>query len=496
MSPTLIDELLSEQRTLTPVARFAREHDRRDHALAGTYRDLIPLSAPGPGEQYAFEVDLDKCTGCKACVAACHSLNGLDDQESWREVGRLQGHANGQAVVQTVTTACHHCADPGCAHGCPVLAYEKDSVTGVVRHLDDQCIGCQYCIMKCPYEVPKYSDRLGIVRKCDMCHGRLAAGEAPACVQACPTSAIAIRVIRTSTARARAAEGVFLPHTPDPRITIPTTRYVSTKPLAESLRAADHAAPTVQPGHGPLVIMLVFTQTGLGLLIAATFQASPLAWLIAAVVLIHLGLAASILHLGQPLKAWRAFLGWRTSWLSREIIALGTFLAASTATLGLEVALPFSPAPTPPWVVPAALTAAIVTGILGVFCSAMVYHDTHRQVWRGSRTFLRFFGTTALFALPAALPALLILKLAWEARMISLQNSDAQSPTLTDRQRSALLLRGPLRRWTLARFLIGAMAIPLFFLSLPAALLLALLGELIERWLYFKSGVATKMPGS
>ena len=57
------------------------------------------------------------------------------------------------------------------------MAYDKDPETGIVRHLDDQCIGCQYCVLKCPYDVPKYSERLGIVRKCDMCVGRLRAGE-------------------------------------------------------------------------------------------------------------------------------------------------------------------------------------------------------------------------------------------------------------------------------------------------------------------------------
>jgi len=76
--------------------------------------------------------------------------------------------------------------------GCPVLAYDKDETTGIVRHLDDQCIGCQYCILKCPYDVPKYSESRGIVRKCDMCHDRLSVGEAPACVQACPNEAIRI----------------------------------------------------------------------------------------------------------------------------------------------------------------------------------------------------------------------------------------------------------------------------------------------------------------
>ena len=68
---TLIDELLSEQSVLqTPVAQFSDYHDREPD-LAPHYRQLIPLEKPGSGEQYAFEVALDRCTGCKACVSAC-----------------------------------------------------------------------------------------------------------------------------------------------------------------------------------------------------------------------------------------------------------------------------------------------------------------------------------------------------------------------------------------------------------------------------------------
>src|SRR5882757_676252 len=109
---TLIDELIAEQRRLqTPVARFSEVHDRgTSPALESLYRDLIPLTAPRPGEQYAFEVDLDSCTGCKACVAGCHSLNGLDDEEAWRDVGFVIGGSRAAPYQQTVTTACHHCA--------------------------------------------------------------------------------------------------------------------------------------------------------------------------------------------------------------------------------------------------------------------------------------------------------------------------------------------------------------------------------------------------
>src|SRR5437879_369526 len=193
---TLIDALLADQRELTAVTRFAQQHE--SHALpaqAKYYRDLIPLSVPKPGEQYAFEVDLDRCSGCKACVTACHSLNGLDEEETWRDVGLLFSDDWRAPFQATVTTACHHCVDPGCLNGCPVLAYDKDPMTGIVRHLDDQCIGCHYCVMKCPYEVPQYSAKRGIVRKCDMCGSRLKQGEAPACVQACPSRAIRITLV-------------------------------------------------------------------------------------------------------------------------------------------------------------------------------------------------------------------------------------------------------------------------------------------------------------
>jgi len=83
-----VDALLSEQQTLTAVERFSSLHDAGEvpekHKI---YSELLPLSKPGVGQQYAFEVDLDACTGCKACVAGCHTMNGLDEGETWRGVG-------------------------------------------------------------------------------------------------------------------------------------------------------------------------------------------------------------------------------------------------------------------------------------------------------------------------------------------------------------------------------------------------------------------------
>src|SRR5205814_3854625 len=163
------------------------------------------------------------------------SLNGLDDDETWRSVGLLvdapiEHDAKRKAqrgFQQNITTACHHCVDPACLTGCPVKAYDKDVQTGIVRHLDDQCIGCQYCVLKCPYDVPKYNDRLGIVRKCDMCSSRLSVGEAPACVQACPNEAIRITKVQTESVRIefRERNGNFLSGAPAGDYTLPTTRY-------------------------------------------------------------------------------------------------------------------------------------------------------------------------------------------------------------------------------------------------------------------------------
>jgi len=79
----LIAYLLLEQTDLTAVERFAQFHDDAQAPLQGRYYSaLIPATPPGPGQQYGFEVDLDRCSGCKACVSACHSMNGLDEGEA------------------------------------------------------------------------------------------------------------------------------------------------------------------------------------------------------------------------------------------------------------------------------------------------------------------------------------------------------------------------------------------------------------------------------
>ena len=538
---TLVDQLLEEQASAgTAAEHFARWHARtaaiRSKAPGETpndrFRRLIPLSRPGSGEQYAFEVDLSRCTGCKACVAACHSLNGLDPAEAWREVGDLRVTASrmtDRPATQTVTTSCHHCLDPACAHGCPVLAYEKDAETGVVRHLDDQCIGCSYCILKFPYDAPKYNPRLGIVRKCDMCHQRLAAGEAPACVQACPTEAIAIRVVsknRVPAAGARLVPGAF-----DSSYTRPTTVYVNPSPAATPAdgvwsQPTDPSELPLAPAHPPLTVMLVLTQMAAGGFAAGAIarlsspdagEQAPL--LVSAAMAGWAGLSASVLHLGQPLKAWRIFLGWRRSWLSREALVLGAFGAVAWAAVIRACLAATSGRPDSPGGDPILPVLGALLGLAGVAASGMVYIDTRRPFWSFGLVAGKFAGTTVLLGsgLAAAVwswqgeeGAVVAAAVAWTARwVLSVWEWVAERAALKNPSCPwhvpALILRhrqSACRHTRTALFVLTGIILPTLALGFPSlvapsltiGLLATTLSQLIERHQFFTAAAAPHMP--
>ncbi len=424
-------------------------------------------------------------------------------------------------------------------NGCPTNAYEKDPVTGIVRHLDDQCFGCQYCILKCPYDVPKYSKKRGIVRKCDMCHSRLAVGEAPACVQACPNGAIRIETVSKETVR-RAANQRFLPGAPLPDYTLPTTRYTSKRGLPNNMRSADFHNLKPQHAHPPLVVMLVLTQLsvgGFGVAIALRrfFPAELMQKLtpfhsLVALALGLLAIGASVLHLGRPLYAWRAVVGLKTSWLSREIVAFGLFAGLAVAYASSFWISRLSPFQQPLGV------SVFASGLGGIFCSLKIYQDTRRKFWNGALTAMKFFGSAALLGpatilftttaravfmpditadagfrqitarLGGFLIALTVLKLLTEASTLRHLLDKEFSPL----KRTALLMVGELGEAMGIRFitgLLGGVVLPLYFLiSHPAPglatlavtcwiLFFALLGELLERYLFFTAVIAPKMPG-
>jgi len=133
--------------------------------------------------------DSTRCIGCGACSAACKEQNALPDEiedktsaYTWTVVEQVDG-AN-------VRRLCMHCLTPTCVSVCPVGAMKK-SATGPVDYDPNLCIGCRYCIMACPFDVPKYQwDKLlPVVGKCVMCAPRVAAGQPTACAAVCPTGA-------------------------------------------------------------------------------------------------------------------------------------------------------------------------------------------------------------------------------------------------------------------------------------------------------------------
>jgi len=424
-----------------------------------------------------------------------------------------------------------------------VNAYEKDPVTGIVRHLDDQCFGCQYCTLACPYDVPQYNAAKGIVRKCDMCSDRLEVGEAPACVQACPHEAISINTVDIQQVVEDAETDYFLPAAPDPLVTLPTTRFKTDRVFPRNTLPADYYSVNPQHPHWPLIVMLVLTQLSVGAFVTGLFLdrwlATPSATIFrqfhatSALTFGLLALVASTMHLGRPLYAFRAIIGIRHSWLSREIIAFGAFAGSAfafAAVCWLDPDSRFSS--------PLELTVAIA-GAVGVFSSAMIYVVTGREFWSFGSTIAKFALTAAVLGIASTWFSLLLfsgavndaeaigtfqstgstllqmlmiavaLKLSLEVSLFRYLFARRNSPM----KRSARLLVGPLSNSALARFgcgILGGIAMPLLilaeqsdtgnsvFLLLPAAMLLTacVSGEFLERFQFFAACSAPRMPGS
>ncbi|HEV2768117.1 MAG TPA: 4Fe-4S binding protein [Acidimicrobiales bacterium] len=113
-------------------------------AQARYHRALVPLSQPGPGQQYGFVVDLDACTGCKACVTACHVMNGLDDGESWRSVGGVRARGCRASLPPDGDRFVPPLRGSGLPPGLPGQRLREGPGHRVVAHLDESCIGCRY----------------------------------------------------------------------------------------------------------------------------------------------------------------------------------------------------------------------------------------------------------------------------------------------------------------------------------------------------------------
>ena len=299
----------------------------------------------------AFRFDAGRCTGCRACELACSIENDLPWGDSWRGVHDFNpAHAPGLPSYH-LSLACNHCDDAPCMSCCPALAYRRDGATGAVLIEAELCIGCRYCEWVCPFEAPRFDEKAGTMTKCTLCEPRLRAGMEPACVSICPTDALGTTDRKSgSEAGERWIDG--FPRTDcGPAIRFAPLRgdgpEIARAPaaLAASLLASlIESRPESRTGGVSITLrrewpLAVFT-LGAAILVAwiagaasRGLPASPWQFLIACAVL--MGLSAT--HLGKPLRAWRAVLNVRGSWLSREVALFGAFAAAGFLVLYLEV---------------------------------------------------------------------------------------------------------------------------------------------------------------
>ncbi|MBI3393122.1 MAG: dimethyl sulfoxide reductase anchor subunit [Nitrospirae bacterium] len=325
--------------------------------------------------QMAFHFNATDCIGCHSCAAACSEKNALPPETAWRKVGAIEGGLWPDTVRVNISMACNHCHTPVCLKGCPTRAYSKDPATGAVIVDSETCIGCKYCTFVCPYNAPVFDPRRGSVSKCNFCVDRQAEGLDPACVAACLGHALTFGPL----GEMENGGGETLreiPGFPPAGITRPSIRFAMGNRLPERLERLDQTPLSYHPStngtgpktiaaiaaspsrdrflgstvrwkeaEAPLVAFTLLAQAVVGaflfLLSAVGDQPSARSYsLVAAalVPLLGLGMAASTGHLGKPLRAYRAVRNLRTSWLSREVVAVGALFGGLLAYAGLGLA--------------------------------------------------------------------------------------------------------------------------------------------------------------
>ena len=149
--------------------------------------------------------DATVCIGCKACVGACASANGLEPDTAlsggiWQMPTDLNPqtkniitvyHSDDGSEASFMKRQCMHCVDPACASGCPFGALSKGKF-GIVEWNGNLCIGCRFCEISCPFDVPRFewSKFNPKIVKCELCRHRLPNGDQPACTEVCPVGAV------------------------------------------------------------------------------------------------------------------------------------------------------------------------------------------------------------------------------------------------------------------------------------------------------------------
>lgn len=177
--------------------------------------------------QYGFYFDSTRCTGCRTCEMACKDYKDSSEGIHFRKVYDFEGGSwetnpdgtcTSTSFVYHVSLGCQHCTEPACVHVCPTGAMHKDAETGIVSVDAGKCVGCGYCHMACPYNVPTVDRAVGHSVKCDGCAERVAQGKRPICVESCPLRALEFGPVDEVSGKGERANIAPLP---DPSYTSP-----------------------------------------------------------------------------------------------------------------------------------------------------------------------------------------------------------------------------------------------------------------------------------
>lgn len=364
-----------------------------------------------------FLFDSSFCTGCKACQAACKDKNQLPVGVLWRRVYEISGDGNWQenegtwscdVFAYNLSMACNHCEYPKCAGVCPTNAYTIRP-DGIVLLDTQRCTGCGYCAWACPYGAPQFNEQAGVMTKCNFCVDDLQAGQAPACVAACPMRCLDAAEI--AAGKSYPGQTQQVPPMPEPDNRNP--RFLI-KPHPAVAQAIEGGAQIVNREEisprmvgrfreAPLVAFTLLAQmavgafflTGLwGLLsklmnASGTFQNSPMGlYSVGGVLLISLLISFS--HLGNPINAWRMTSHLKKSWLSREILFTSLFGVFWAVTVLLETFKAAIPLEFIAWVITS------LSGLAAIMSMAQIYRLKTVPGWNSRYTTLEFFISTFL----------------------------------------------------------------------------------------------------
>ena len=384
--------------------------------------------------RWGMAIDLNRCVGCQTCTAACKHANDTPPEVQWRRVIDVEQGTFPDVERLFMVVGCQHCEEPPCVPVCPTGA-TRQRADGLVTMDYDQCIGCAYCAVSCPYQArtimheergyfgtkrteqelaTAHPERRGVAQKCTFCVDRVDAGLAqglvpgadpaasPACAAACIASAIHFGDYndpQSNVSRLTAAGENFQMH--EELGTNPQIRYLYTHPAVpgraakpadeDDARQSDLANPLVGPlqrfwdwraamnwcfgGAGSGLAVMAWVAAWIGILPPARLPAvMALAGLLMAI-----GLFCVFLKIGRQLRFWRAVLRPQTSWMTRELYAVLVFYpAVFTSVVCPE-----------PGVAGVACSVAALAALVFLGCQAMILYKARGiPAWRIRRVVL------------------------------------------------------------------------------------------------------------